>query len=387
MRWLVFFLDSTIIVCLFAESVFSGKLFSLFFQDRFKVEMNGRLRLDKLQELIEEYLRESRPSKESNRTQEDSEPESKDRYHFTSSGEKETSNKLGTLMPIYIKVPRPSTISKKASVAAELENAVPFSDLLSNGRCDLAQGPILSVNGSEVRLETYQRQTQDSEDSTNDRSSLAASNSRELKLIMHRSISLPISLLSRTRSSTSSCEDKFKSDCGRTSPLNADSSASRSTQERQDALSYSHSIGQATGECANEAELHGSRRRSLVNREAVEFSIGSHQSAEIHEQSLHPGLLATVLEQQSVHTIPSIPADDLMILERLSTGRISSIYRGVWMSRSKHNAPYQVALKVATMKDTSNFSELEELRREADIASQLQHYNLCELKGICRTPE
>lgn len=368
--------------------------------------MNGRLRLDKLQELIEQYLKETRPAKRMDHGQDGS----KDRNNLTLFGEnvalagavshpeKSTAvsnaalkvDEVGTLMPIYVKVPKPSTFSRKTSVAADLENAVPFSDLISNGRHDPAQGLSFKVeqdslvHGTDMRNNEDRQHMQDSDDSTIDQASII---DRVSKLMMHRSMSLPISLLSSIRSQNTAYDDKVKSDYGRTSPHNSSSFASRSTEERQHESCLSHTIGQATGECEIESQECGTRRRSLVNREAIEFSIGPRHSTETPKLNEDHGLLATALEQQSMRNFQLIQANDLMVLERLSTGRISSIYRGVWMSRSQHNAPYQVALKVATITDASSLSFLEELRREADIASQLQHFNLCELKGICQSPE
>lgn len=359
------------------------------------MEMNGRLRLDKLQELIEQYLRETRPTNQMNEY--DSEPESNDRNYFMSADKEnvvdttsslrnslvEKSNQLGALMPIYIKVSSLSVSSKKASVEAELEKAVPFSNLLSHGRCDFVGGSPASEEYSGTPSDLDNHKILDSNDS------IALRNERELKLMMHRSLSLPITLLSRVRGSTSLLPDNAEADDGRINHLSTDTSGSRSSGEYQREWSVSNEKLQTTGDFAIQSDVRGLRRRSLVNREAKEFSMESHQRTRTNSPNVNRGvhgLLATALEQSRC-TIPLIPADDLMIIDRLSTGRISSIYRGVWMSRSQHNEPYQVALKVATLADGSSPSDLEELRREADIASQLHHFNLCELKGLCHTPE
>ena len=368
--------------------------------------MNGRLRLDKLQELIEKYLLESRPPKSDVNSVKDNiqtDPSLKrDCSRSTLPGinktlvetgtvslppsdkisgkecstcasamsvlDKDRNGQLGPFMPIYVKTP---TLSKKASVEAELENAVPLSDIISSGRFE-------SVSQTELDDGT-QRFLVDSEDSTINQAPSVKSINKAWKLLMHRSISLPISAPLSIKPRANSYDDRIQE--------RFENSLSKETCS-------SDSTVQATGECAIESEPVGSRKPTLVNRDAIEFSSGSHRKTLVADERFaeNPelsgqGLLASVLEQQSMRTVPVIQSNDLMILERLSTGRISSIYRGVWMSRSQRHSPYQVALKVATMTDASTRIHLDELRREADIASQLQHDNLCELKGICHSAE
>jgi len=88
--------------------------------------------------------------------------------------------------------------------------------------------------------------------------------------------------------------------------------------------------------------------------------------------------------------VPLIPFDELMLLETLGSGRASTIYRAAWQRRLgiAESAAVMVALKVATADpDTGGMEHVEELRQEADIASMLEHNNICSLVGVASDPE
>jgi serine/threonine protein kinase len=92
--------------------------------------------------------------------------------------------------------------------------------------------------------------------------------------------------------------------------------------------------------------------------------------------------------------IPLIPFDELMLIETIGTGRVSTIYRAAWQRGHFANVaaasgPVQmVALKVAMVNTmTGDTSHVDELRREADIASRLEHPNICDLVGVAADPE
>lgn len=104
--------------------------------------------------------------------------------------------------------------------------------------------------------------------------------------------------------------------------------------------------------------------------------------------------------------IPLIPFEDLMLIETLGTGRVSTIYRAAWRrttspstggndrmmwgqtSTANHEYVQMVALKVGMVnpatRDTAN---VDELRREGDIAARLQHPNICDLVGVAADSE
>lgn len=92
--------------------------------------------------------------------------------------------------------------------------------------------------------------------------------------------------------------------------------------------------------------------------------------------------------------VPLIPFDELMLIESIGTGRVSTIYRAAWRRNQSSNnvvvagAVQMVALKVAMVNpSTGDTSHIDELRREADIAARLQHPNICDLVGVAADAE
>jgi hypothetical protein len=90
--------------------------------------------------------------------------------------------------------------------------------------------------------------------------------------------------------------------------------------------------------------------------------------------------------------IPLIPFEELMLIETLGMGRVSTIYRAAWQRNPNGIAApasvEMVALKVATVNpETGDISHVDELRREADIAVMLQHSSVCELIGVATDAE
>jgi hypothetical protein len=91
--------------------------------------------------------------------------------------------------------------------------------------------------------------------------------------------------------------------------------------------------------------------------------------------------------------IPLIPFQELMLIETLGMGRVSTIYRAAWQRKSANSFAVPVgiqmlALKVAMVNpETIDTSHVDELRREADIAARLQHPNICDLIGVAADSE
>ena len=105
-----------------------------------------------------------------------------------------------------------------------------------------------------------------------------------------------------------------------------------------------------------------------------------------------PGITVALESQQARRgrdrTVPLIPLNELMLIETLGTGRVSTIYRAAWQMPQRSESPAIVALKVATTDpNTGDASCIEELHREADIAAQLEHKNICRLMGVASDPE
>jgi hypothetical protein len=132
----------------------------------------------------------------------------------------------------------------------------------------------------------------------------------------------------------------------------------------------------------------------LVNREATVFSDydldGVPETGVAAQFALEfpPTSVAGIQDR----VIPLIPFEELMLIETLGMGRVSTIYRAAWQRNPASTvapAPVEmVALKVATVNpETGDFSHVYELRREADIAVMLQHSSVCELIGVAADAE
>jgi serine/threonine protein kinase len=133
-------------------------------------------------------------------------------------------------------------------------------------------------------------------------------------------------------------------------------------------------------------------RRPLVNRRAAADL--DHLCPEIEPMLDY----VTIPESEIVvgagvenRSIPLIPFDELMLIETLGSGRVSTIYRAAWQrpgSAVEVGGVQMVALKVAMVDTTTgDTSHVDELRREADIASRLKHSNICDLVGVAADPE
>ena len=140
------------------------------------------------------------------------------------------------------------------------------------------------------------------------------------------------------------------------------------------------------------------QRRPLVNREAANFSddvIDGETGVGYVAVATHaldaPPVSLTGIEDRA---IPLIPFEELMLIETLGMGRVSTIYRAAWQRAlvegdvNVQAGVEMVALKVATVNpETGDMSHVDELRREADIAAMLQHANVCELIGLAADAE
>jgi tRNA A-37 threonylcarbamoyl transferase component Bud32 len=139
------------------------------------------------------------------------------------------------------------------------------------------------------------------------------------------------------------------------------------------------------------------RRRKLVSREATNFLHDPHVDGENQSMTY----LATPSQSCSGFehvledcVVPLIPFEELMLIETLGMGRVSTIYRAAWQKRktdgeaSLLTGVKMVALKVATINQvTGDTLHVDELRREADIAAMLKHPNICDLVGVAADSE
>lgn len=136
------------------------------------------------------------------------------------------------------------------------------------------------------------------------------------------------------------------------------------------------------------APLSARQRRPLVNRKASsnldEFETVASSGQPLDYVTI-PYLDADAYSGEN-RVIPLIPFDELMLIETLGTGRVSTIYRAAWQRGS--SGVSMVALKVAMINSiTLDTSHVDELRREADIAARLSHPNICDLVGVAADQE
>lgn len=142
----------------------------------------------------------------------------------------------------------------------------------------------------------------------------------------------------------------------------------------------------------SEQDGPNNRRRKLVDRPAShdldkseEVSMGSNKTIDyVTVPTFDQGGGVLVEKRRSV---PLIPFDELMLIETIGTGRVSTIYRAAWQRQSQamflQDQVKMVALKVAMANgETGDTSYIDELRQEADIAARLQHACICDLIGV-----
>jgi hypothetical protein len=138
------------------------------------------------------------------------------------------------------------------------------------------------------------------------------------------------------------------------------------------------------------------RKRLLINRPASSDldRIESDQDDDNGDMTIeYVTLDMSPGDDSSDGVIPLIPFDELMLIEMLGAGRVSTIYRAVWQRpfTSMGSSPIgtnMLALKVAMVNpETFDTSRVDELRREADIAARLHHPNICDLIGIAADSE
>lgn len=104
-----------------------------------------------------------------------------------------------------------------------------------------------------------------------------------------------------------------------------------------------------------------------------------------------PGMDSSAGAHAESRVVPLIPFEELMLIETIGTGRVSTIYRAAWQRgniAAGAGAVQMVALKVAMVNAmTGDTSHVDELRREADIAARLEHSNICDLVGVAADPQ
>lgn len=135
-------------------------------------------------------------------------------------------------------------------------------------------------------------------------------------------------------------------------------------------------------------------RRPLVNRQATNFGMDVDSALDYVTVPVAPTIERSLGDMED-RVVPLIPFEELMLIETLGSGRVSTIYRAAWQhghyvsgASDTYSKVEMVALKVATVNpDTGDTSHVDELRREADIAAMLKHPNVCDLIGVAADSE
>lgn len=290
--------------------------------DRFVVEMNGRLRLDKLKQCIEQYLRES-------------ESMHGDVQSITPLGCDDKGCIVPAIPPhsahysngsdatcgqIYHPHPR-ANISKRESISEEVQLAVPLSEVVACANSNIRN---ISVCGK--YLPTQLRRP-----------------------ALQRYNSAPVGSI------TASCQ----------------------------------SSGESSGNSAAERCANGKKSVEYRNCAAANLA-ETERKYESGVSGIQRGLLDTLLQEER-ERVPNIPLDDLMLAENLGSGRISTVYRAIWQKRVNNQTEMllqEVALKASLTDDPSSIVDnIAEFRREADIASSLDHFNICKIVGVVNDPD
>lgn len=297
------------------------------------VEMNGRLRLDTLANLVEAFIREYYSKANIDPTGKNvSSPvaaKSSQRSESSLSHEQPTG-------PLYFQEP-PTRLSGSRSFQLEMKSAVPLSDMLASSQSDMISPP-----------------------------------------------QIPHLL-------------RISFDAGSSPPtVNLPMRKAKDMEPDFDRVPSS-----------NTASATVRQRRPLVNRRAAANldDIGLDGMGLVPDTLSSPPIDYLAVDDRS---IPLIPFDEIMLigecqilrlkcfsnnpqthtslLETVGTGRVSTIYRAAWQRSA--GRVQMVALKVAMISGiTGDTANVDELRREADIAARLNHSNICDLVGIAADSE
>jgi hypothetical protein len=285
-------------------------------QDRFTVQTVGRLRLDKLSNLIEAFLKEYGTFQANNA--DDPPPILPN----------STSAVMEPSGPLYVQ-DYAARASNRRDVEQEIESAIPLHEALA--RSEVSPGADLQLSSSKR----------------------VAASLPDFRLEM-KSSSFVDNVPSIPHLSS-------KEDISSSIPEQA-TSALVPNEQRQ--------------------------RKKMINRRGTSNldNIGNEQGDPTLDYLTVPDFYANSGEVAEPRAVPLIPFDEIMLIETLGAGRVSTIYRAAWQRSEFYESPFpvktvkMVALKVAMVDPaTRNTAYVDELRREADIAARLSHPNVCDL--------
>lgn len=320
--------------------------------DRFVVEMNGRLRLDKLANLIEAFLKSAKDKAGHDREhQEDCvcQDGSQGSQSLTASG------------PLYVTSKQQSSSHLvRRDVHEEIQAGVPLTEMLAS--------PNQSEGILDPQLETLKRHFSMPNE-------LAVRSMKGQHLSMNRIFTPELSNSQRAHPLLNLPRSQHATHGGvRVEPRPTDASLDA---EIDPAL-----IGIQVEVAVDRQSMR--QKRPLVNRPGSSDldRIGMEGESETID-------FVTVPSQEmggsEARIVPLIPFDELMLIETIGMGRVSTIYRAAWQNAI---GVRMLALKVAMVSpETGDMSHVDELRREADIAARIKHPNVCDLVGVAADAE
>ena len=172
---------------------------------------------------------------------------------------------------------------------------------------------------------------------------------------------------------------------------------------------------QSNGEPSSDRGKKSRRNRPLVNREATVFDgANSNSDNDGHEHIVdappdnmadsNPARPTNVRTANGMANtsrsgngaIPVIPLEEIMLIDALSNGRVTTVYKAMWthgpggtLATETVSEGTVVALKVAMVSasDPRDTSDIDEVRQEADIAAMLEHPNICDIVGVAADAE
>lgn len=310
--------------------------------DRFVVEMNGRLRLDKLAQYVGDFLAQTQPGER-----------------------RSTKNDETSVLTNQADRTEELAIAKSPDLPGPVyfrkENMVPprrcFSSFNLATAIPMERALKLQTTNSRNLLSTLDV----------DQSFLPLSRSQSVLLTAAGSNSSALAENTKPNDVNSSCFARDEDEASLVAPKEITSSApDKSTRQL-------------------EGDTDFPQERPLIRREGISdldfVSFNQRDALSPTHDSCRNNLRK--------RNIPVIPFDELMLIETLGVGRVSTIYRAVWQPKSMQPKEVRMlALKVAMMNpETRDSSHINELRREFEIAACLQHPNISHLVGIAKDDE
>jgi hypothetical protein len=293
-------------------------------QDRFVVEMTGRLRLDKFADLIEAFVRSHNEQNDGFRS-----PDSKS---SGSSRGSTSSLKPEPGGPLYFRAYDLPEIHTPKDIEEEIESAISLSAVLASS------GDLLMHNAPDFpQLRKRNSMPQ-----------VFAGKLPQAELAMRR-------------------------DSGR--------------GRRKPSLDGGVTIISSPESYGSElmSRPTGGDKRQLINRPRNANLDGEEASSlAVPSETMAPLDYVTISGTSPQSGVPLIPFEELMLIEALGSGRVSTIYRAAWR---RDAGVHMLALKVAMVNIAGDTASVDELRREADIAARLNHPNIVDLVGVAADQE